>query len=241
MMKSYLVIFFLLLCSTLSKVQTEKTLNSKGTLSKSDERTLALEIAPNRNQNLKQALESQVFPTGIQGQVYINLSILAFVTIGYTIGGGIYTFLNNNFGLQNNFMDANFGPVGSFAITLRWAKNQILAMISFILIWAVLAPQQTSDILRKVGFNQFKTFAINENLPIALIREFITDAIFAILGFAAYWMFARYENDVSANPVILLLRVFGLQDPNGAGRSFPDTEEKIYQGYHDLLKRIQDK
>ena len=46
-MKSYLVIFFLLSCSTLSIVQTEKTSNLKGIDYKSDvERSLALYLGP---------------------------------------------------------------------------------------------------------------------------------------------------------------------------------------------------
>ena len=126
-------------------------------------------------------------------------------------------------------MDVNFGPLGSLGITMRWTKNLILAVVGFILIWAFLAPQETSDILRKVGFSQFKEFAINDNLPIALIREFVTDALFAIMGFAVYWMIARYEKNVSANPMILFLRVFGIQNPNGNSRSFPKSEEKIYK------------
>jgi len=240
-MKSYLVIYFLLSSFTLTKVQTEKTSNLKGIEHKSDERTIAAEIAPNRTQNIKQALELQIFPTGITGQIYINLSILTFVVIGYTLGGAIYTFFNTYFGVQNAFMDANFGPVGSLAISLRWAKNLILAIFSFILLWSILAPNQSYEILRNVGFNEFKEFAINEKLPIILIREFVTDALFAIIGFSIYWMIARTENDVSANPMILFLRVFGLQDPNGNSRSIPDSEEKIYQGYNDLLQRTQEK
>ena len=159
----------------------------------------------------------------------------------FYVSAYVYTLFRQVFGVQNNFMDANFGPGGSLLIALRWAKNLILAIISFILIWAFLAPKQTSEILSKVGFNQFKEFAINENLPIAIIREFFGDAFFAIIGWSIFWMIARLENDVSANPMILFLRVFGLQDPNGNGRGFPDSEEKIEQGYHDLLKRIQDK
>ena len=86
-MKSYLVIYFLLSSFTLTKVQTENISNLKGIEHKSDERTIAAEIAPNRTQNIKQALELQIFPTGITGQIYINLSILTFVVIGYTLGG----------------------------------------------------------------------------------------------------------------------------------------------------------
>ena len=56
-----------------------------------------------------------------------------------------------------------------------------------------------------------------------------------------FWMIARLEKGAPADPMTLFLRVFGIQDPNGNGRSFPDSEEKIEQGYHDLLKRIQDK
>ena len=86
-MKSNLVILFMLSCSTIAKVQTQKPSNWKIFDQRSDERSLALFIAPNRSQNLQQALELQVFPTGLQGHIYINLSIMAFVVVGYTIGG----------------------------------------------------------------------------------------------------------------------------------------------------------
>ena len=85
-MKSIWIIHFLLICSIISTVKPEKNEYSKLTDSV-HEKSVALYIAPNRTQNLKQALELQIFPTGITGHVYNNLSILAFVTIGYTIGG----------------------------------------------------------------------------------------------------------------------------------------------------------
>ena len=136
-------------------------------------------------------------------------------------------------------MDANFGPVGSSQITFRWTKNVMLAIAGFIILWSILAPDQFIPLLREVGFDQFKEFAINENLPIALIREWVTDALFSILGFASYWMIARYMNNTSTNPVILFLRVFGLQNPDGDSRSLPDSEESIHKGYHEMLKKIQ--
>ena len=146
--------------------------------------------------------------------------------------GAAYTFLNTFFGVQNDFLDANFGPAGSLILSFRWIKNLALAIFGFILIWSLLAPEQSFPILREVGFDQFKEFAINENFPIALIREWVTDALFSILGFASYWMIARYMNNASTNPIILFLRVFGLQNPDGNNRSLPDSEESINQGYH---------
>ena len=135
-------------------------------------------------------------------------------------------------------MDANFGPAGSLAITFRWAKNLILSIFSFILAWSIIAPKETSKVLREVGFGQFEEFVINENLPVALIREFFTDAFFAILGFTSYWMIARYTNNASTNPVILFLRVFGLETRIDS-RSLPENEKSIVQGYQDLLSRIK--
>ena len=155
--------------------------------------------------------------------------------------GAIYTFFNTYFGAQNDFLDANFGPMGSLQISFRWAKNLILSIFAFITMWSILAPKQSSEILSKVGFNDFKEFMINEKLPMLLIREFVTDALFAILGFAVFWTWARLEKDASANPMTLFLQVFGLQNQNRNFRSIPDTEEKIYQGFQDLLQRTQNK
>ena len=39
---------------------------------------------------IKLGLELQIFPSAIMGHIYINLSILAFVTIGYTVGGKFF-------------------------------------------------------------------------------------------------------------------------------------------------------
>ena len=95
--------------------------------------------------------------------------------------------------------------MGSLQITFRWAKNLILSIFAFVTLWSILAPKQSSKILSKVGFNDFKEFMINEKLPMLLIREFVTDALFAILGFAVFWTWARLEKDTSANPMILFL------------------------------------
>ena len=54
-------------------------------------------------------------------------------------------------------------------------------------------------------------------------------------------------NGASANPVILFLRVLGLQDPEGrSSRTYssgtssvvPDSEDSILQGYQNMLKSI---
>ena len=47
-------------------------------------------------------------------------------------------------------------------------------------------------------------------------------------------------NNASANPVILFLRVFGIQNPEGDARSLPESEDSILQGYNDVLKRIKE-
>ena len=154
--------------------------------------------------------------------------------------GAIYTSLNRALGVQNDFLDATLGPGTSFAITLRWLKNIILALVLLILIWLVLSPKETSKILNELSFGSFKEFAINENLPMALLRQFIFDGIFGIIGFGIYWMIARNMNNKPADPVTLFLVAFGLQDPEGNSRSLPKSEALILQGYHDMLKTIDD-
>ena len=65
-------------------------MNSRWMRDSGEEKSIALAMAPNKIQNLQQALELQVFPSAIMGHIYINLSILAFVTIGYTAGGKFF-------------------------------------------------------------------------------------------------------------------------------------------------------
>ena len=81
---------------------------------------------------------------------------------------------------------------------------------------------------------------INENLPLAIFRQFVTDAIFGFIGWTIFWMLARSMNNVSANPVIFWLRAFALQDPEGNSRNLPDSETSILKGYHAMLKRLED-
>ena len=153
--------------------------------------------------------------------------------------GTIYTFLNRVFGVQNNFLDATLGPRQSFTITLRWTKNLLLALISFIMLWIILSPKEAFKVLSEVNFDSFQKFVINEKLPTELVRQFTTDWIFGVIGFTIYWMIARSMNNASINPAILFLRAYGLQDPNGNSRSLPENEISILQGYHDMLKRIE--
>ena len=120
-------------------------------------------------------------------------------------------------------------------------KNLILATSSFILLNYVFAPQETLDVLREQGVNKFKDVILKETFPVALIREFIVDASFGIGGFTILWLFIRYMNNVSMNPVILFLRVLGFLPPPGNARSaeVPDSEESIIQGYHDMLSNVK--
>ena len=81
--------------------------------------------------------------------------------------------------------------MGSLLITFRWIKNISLALLFFPLFWAIASPQETSKILSKIGFNQFVDFNINQNLPMFIIREFITDFTFGVTGWVIFWMIAR--------------------------------------------------
>ena len=105
--------------------------------------------------------------------------------------GAIYTFLNTNFGVQNNFLDSNLGPMGSLLITFRWIKVMSLAILFFVLFWAFASPQETFKILSKIGFNQFVEFNVNQNLPMFIIREFITDFTFGVAGWTIFWMIGK--------------------------------------------------
>ena len=81
---------------------------------------------------------------------------------------------------------------------------------------------------------------INEKLPFTIFRHFVTDALFGMIGWTIFWMIARNMNNKSANPAILWLRAFALQDPEGDNRNLPDSEMSIIEGYYDMLKRIKD-
>lgn len=120
-------------------------------------------------------------------------------------------------------------------------KNLILATSSFILLNYVFAPQETLDVLREQGVNTFKGVILKETFPVALIREFIVDSTFGIGGFTILWLFIRYMNNVSMNPGILFLRVWGFLPPPDNARSaeVPDSEESIIQGYHDMLSNVK--
>ena len=168
---------------------------------------------------------------------YMQLSTLDFFFPFFT--GTIYTFLNTVFGVQNNFLDATLGPRQSFTITLRWTKNLLLALISFIMLWIILSPKEALKVLSEVNFDSFKKFVINEKLPTELVRQFTTDWIFGVIGFTIYWMIARSMNNASINPAILFLRAYGLQDPEGNSRNLPANEISILQGYYDMLKRVE--
>ena len=52
-----------------------------------NERSLALYLAPNKTQNIKTALEQQIFPSALKGSIFIFGSILLFEVVGYTIAG----------------------------------------------------------------------------------------------------------------------------------------------------------
>ena len=97
---------------------------------------------------------------------YDQISFLSFT-------GAIYTFLNTNFGVQNDFLDATLGPRLSLVVTFRWAKNLLLSLVFFTLIWLVLSPQESSENLSKLSFDSFKEFMINEKLPLAIFRQFV--------------------------------------------------------------------
>ena len=152
----------------------------------------------------------------------------------------IYTILNT-FGIKQDFFTQVFGPFGSLFIQLRWIKNLFLATSTFILLNYVFAPTETLDVLEEQGVNKFKDIILKETFPVALIREFIVDSTFGISGFTILWLFIRYMNNVSMNPGILFLRVWGVLPPPGNARSaeVPDSEESIEQGYHDMLRNIK--
>ena len=58
-----------------------------------NERSLALAFVPNQvtdmtsGQIIASAFEKQLSPKGITGQIVVNVVILIFETVGYTIGG----------------------------------------------------------------------------------------------------------------------------------------------------------
>ena len=164
--------------------------------------------------------------------------------------GAIYSYLNT-FGVEQRFFNQVFSPFGSLFITLRWWKNITLAIISFISLNYLFYTQDTIDELEDFstiskGFDKFKEVTLKETFPVALIREFICDSFFGIAGFTILWIIIRNMNGASANPVILFLRVLGLQDPEGrSSRTYsgtssvvPDSEDSILQGYQNMLKSI---
>ena len=154
------------------------------------------------------------------------------------ITGFIYTFLNS-LGVQNNFLDGTLGPKSSLTITFRWMKIIIIAKVFFTLIWIALSPNETLEILSELSMDSYQKFIINEKFSISLIRQFILDAVFSVIGWSTVWIIARNMSNASSNPIILFLRVFGIQDPEGDGRSLLKNEESIIKGYHDMLKRIE--
>jgi len=238
------VILFVLIFSTHGSVEPNKLENSESR--HRNERSLALAFVPNQvtdmtaGQIIASAFEKQLSPKGITGQIVVNVMILIFETVGYTIGSTIYTILNT-FGIKQDFFTQVFGPFGSLFIQLRWIKNLFLATSTFILLNYVFAPTETLDVLDEQGVNKFKDIILKETFPVALIREFIVDSTFGIRGFTILWLFIRYMNNVSMNPGILFLRVWGVLPPPGNARSaeVPDSEESIEQGYHDMLRNIK--
>jgi len=243
-MKVQTVIFFVLIFSTQGSVEPNKLENSESR--HRNERSLALAFVPNQvtdmtaGQIIASAFEKQLSPKGITGQIVVNVMILIFETVGYTVGSTIYTILNI-FGIKQDFFTQVFGTFGALFIQLRWIKNLFLATSSFILLNYVFAPTETLDVLGEQGVNKFKDVILKETFPVALIREFIVDSTFGIRGFTILWLFIRYMNNVSMNPGILFLRVWGVLPPPGNARSaeVPDSEESIEQGYHDMLRNIK--
>jgi len=238
------VILFVLIFSTHGSVEPNKLENSESR--HRNERSLALAFVPNQvtdmtaGQIIASAFEKQLSPKGITGQIVVNVMILIFETVGYTLGSTIYTILNI-FGIKQDFFTQVFGTFGALFIQLRWIKNLFLATSSFILLNYAFAPTETLDVLGEQGVNKFKDVILKETFPVALIREFIVDSTFGISGFTILWLFIRYMNNVSMNPGILFLRVWGVLPPPGNARSaeVPDSEESIEQGYHDMLSNIK--
>ena len=52
-----------------------------------NEKSLGVFLAPNKTQNIKQALEEQIFPSVITSTTFAFGSVLVFEIIGYALGG----------------------------------------------------------------------------------------------------------------------------------------------------------
>ena len=80
----------ILFCSFVCSVELSQILEENRDKFK-NKRSLALHLAPNKTQNIKAALEQQIFPSALKGSIFIFGSILLFEVVGYTIAGkGIF-------------------------------------------------------------------------------------------------------------------------------------------------------
>ena len=78
----YLPLFYTVFDIVLSKESfqlSETKLNN--------ERSLALYLAPDRNENLNAALMQQIFPSALMGHIFVFGSVMVFEVVGYTLGG----------------------------------------------------------------------------------------------------------------------------------------------------------